>query len=266
MLRQKKAKGGQMTALAKKYKTKQPKETTKTLRDQIILDYSPLVRFVAHKIAIKTPPNIEFDDLISSGILGLIDAIEKYDPTRNNKFKTYAEFRIRGAILDNLRAQDWVPRSVREQVKKLERTNQKLEQELGRKASISEITNALGVDLESYHKLMNKIKSTSLLSVEEMVYATPGHVARDRSDSSSEDNHNIVAKVGLENTKQELLKDIEFLPFNQQLILNLYYYDNLSLKEIAKIISLSESRVSQLHTKSLSTLKALYNKRKLRKK
>ena len=108
-----------MVALTKKYKPTQKKETTKTLRDQIILDYSPLVRFVAHKIAIKTPPNIEFDDLISSGVLGLIDAIEKYDPTRNNKFKTYAEFRIRGAILDNLRAQDWVPRSVREQVKKL---------------------------------------------------------------------------------------------------------------------------------------------------
>jgi RNA polymerase sigma factor FliA len=255
-----------MVALTKKYKPAQKKETTKTLRDQIILDYSPLVRFVAHKIAIKTPPNIEFDDLISSGVIGLIDAIEKYDPTRNNKFKTYAEFRIRGAILDNLRAQDWVPRSVREQVKRLERTNAKLEQELGRKANISEITSALGVDLESYHRLMNKIKSTSLLSVEEMVYAAPGHLSSERSETHAEQNESVLAKVGMENTKQKLVGDIELLPFNQQLILNLYYYDNLSLKEIAKIINLSESRVSQLHTKSINTLKGLHNKRKLRKK
>lgn len=255
-----------MVALTKKYKPAQKQETTKSLRDQIILDYSPLVRFVAHKIAIKTPPNIEFDDLISSGVLGLIDAIEKYDPTRNNKFKTYAEFRIRGAILDNLRAQDWVPRSVREQVKRLERTNAKLEQELGRKASISEIIKALGVDLESYHRLLNKIKSTSLLSVEEMVYATPGHLSRERSETPAEQSESMISKVGMESTKQKLVSDIELLPFNQQLILNLYYYDNLSLKEIAKIINLSESRVSQLHTKSINTLKGLHNKRKLKKK
>ncbi len=255
-----------MTVLTKKYKTTQKKETTKILRDRIILDYSPLVRFVAHRIAIKTPPNIEFDDLISSGVLGLIDAIEKYDPTRNNKFKTYAEFRIRGAILDNLRAQDWVPRSVREQVKRVDRANALLEQELGRKATLSEIKEALGVDTKNYHKLMNKIKATSLLSVEEMVYSASGHFSREKTETSVEQDEGAVAKVGLENTKQELLKDIEVLPFNQQLILNLYYYDNLSLKEIAKIISLSESRVSQLHTKSLNTLRGLYNKKQLHKK
>ena len=148
----------------------------------------------------------------------------------------------------------------------MERTNAKLEQELGRRASISEITSALGVDLDSYHKLMNKIKSTSLLSVEEMVYATPGHLSRERSETPAEQSESMIAKMGMENTKQKLLGDIELLPFNQQLILNLYYYDNLSLKEIAKIINLSESRVSQLHTKSINTLKGLHNKRKLKKK
>ena len=253
-----------MKSLTKKYTAKQRNNATKELKDKIILDYSPLIRFVAHKIAMKTPPNIEFDDLISSGVLGLIDAIDKYDPTRSNKFKTYAEFRIRGAILDNLRSQDWVPRSVRDQVKKVERTSAKLEQELGRKANITEMTEALGIDLESYHRLMNKIKATSLLSVEEMVYSTASNTSRDITGTNEEKEENPLAQIGSNKEKKSLLKDIEKLPFNQQLILNLYYYDNLSLKEIAHIISLSESRVSQLHTKALLTLRGLYNKKKLK--
>src|SRR6478736_7211703 len=119
------------SALLKKYKD-EPKKLTQKQKDQLIQEYAPLIKFIAQKIAVRLPSNIEFDDLVSSGVIGLMDAIDKYDPSRDNKFKTYAEFRIRGAILDELRAQDWVPRSVREKAKQLERAHVRLEQKLRR--------------------------------------------------------------------------------------------------------------------------------------
>src|ERR1700690_2098931 len=122
-----------VNSLLKKYK-EEPNKLTSQQKDKLIMEYAPLIRFIAQKIAVRLPSNIELDDLISSGVIGLMDAIEKYDPTRDNKFKTYAEFRIRGGILDELRAQDWVPRSVRDKAKRIERTFQELEQRLGRMA------------------------------------------------------------------------------------------------------------------------------------
>src|SRR5438874_1206441 len=119
------------SSLLRKYK-EEPNKLTPQQKDKLIMEYAPLIRFIAQKIAVRLPSNIEFDDLVSSGVIGLMDAIDKYDPTRDNKFKTYAEFRIRGAILDELRAQDWVPRSVREKAKQLERVHSRLEQRLGR--------------------------------------------------------------------------------------------------------------------------------------
>src|SRR6476620_4262873 len=118
-------------ALVKKYKD-EPRRIEASEKDKLVLEYSPLIKFIAQKIAVRLPSNIELDDLISSGVIGLMDAIDKYDPTRDNKFKTYAEFRIRGSILDELRAQDWVPRSVRDKAKQLERCHSRLEQRLGR--------------------------------------------------------------------------------------------------------------------------------------
>src|ERR1044072_801011 len=133
----------------RKYK-EAPNKLTKEQKDKLILEYAPLIRYIAQKIAVRLPSNIELDDLISSGVIGLMDAIDKYDPTRDNKFKTYAEFRIRGAILDELRAQDWVPRSVRDKAKLLDRTMIELEAELGRNASEEEIANKLGMPLSDY--------------------------------------------------------------------------------------------------------------------
>src|ERR1044071_1154058 len=126
------------SSLLRKYK-EEPSKVTPEQKDKLILEYAPLIKFIAQKIAVRLPSNIELDDLISSGVIGLMDAIEKYDPTRDNKFKTYAEFRIRGAILDELRAQDWVPRSIREKAKQLERTHVRLEQKLGRVPTEDEV-------------------------------------------------------------------------------------------------------------------------------
>src|SRR5689334_15126329 len=137
-------------------------------RDQLVLEYAPLIKYIAQKIAARLPANIELDDLISSGVIGLIDAMEKYDASRDNKFKTYAEFRIRGAILDELRAQDWVPRSVREKAKLLEKCYSRIEQKKGRQATDEEVCEELGITQEEYHDLLNQVRSVSLLSYDDI--------------------------------------------------------------------------------------------------
>src|ERR1700729_698214 len=155
-----------VNALLKKYK-EEPNKLTAHQKDKLILEYAPLIKFIAQKIAVRLPSNIELDDLISSGVIGLMDAIEKYDPTRDNKFKTYAEFRIRGAILDELRAQDWVPRSVRDKAKLLDRTIVELEVQLGRTATEEEIAAKLGMPIDDYHDLVNQVRPVSVLSIDD---------------------------------------------------------------------------------------------------
>ena len=142
-----------MRGLVRRYKQEE-QEIDEKLRHQLILDYSPLIRFVAQRIAARLPPSIEIDDLISSGVIGLMDAIEKYDPNMFNKFKTYAEFRIRGAILDELRSQDWIPRSVRNKAKVIERAHAELEQKLSRHATHKEVCESLGMEISDYHELL----------------------------------------------------------------------------------------------------------------
>src|ERR1700755_2649617 len=145
-------KGSSMSSnLLRKYK-EEPSKLSPQQKDKLIMEYAPLIKFIAQKIAVRLPSNIELDDLISSGVIGLMDAMEKYDSSRDNKFKTYAEFRIRGAILDELRAQDWVPRSVREKAKILERCFVKLEQQKGRQATEDEVCLELGITQPEYHE------------------------------------------------------------------------------------------------------------------
>lgn len=150
----------------KKYKDEAQK-VSQVEKDKLIIEYAPLIKFVAQKIAARLPSNIELDDLISSGVIGLMDAIDKYDPTRDNKFKTYAEFRIRGAILDELRAQDWVPRSVRDKSKMLDRTIVDLEVELGRAPKDEEIAEKLQMSVDDLHELINEVRPVSVVSIDE---------------------------------------------------------------------------------------------------
>ena len=154
------------SSLLKKYK-EEPKQISPQQKDQLILEYAPLIKFIAQKIAVRLPSNIELDDLISSGVIGLMDAIDKYDPTRDNKFKTYAEFRIRGAILDELRAQDLVPRSVRDKAKLLDRTMIELEAELGRSAQDEEVAAKLNMTMDEFYDLVNQVRPVSVLSIDD---------------------------------------------------------------------------------------------------
>ncbi len=247
-----------MRSKLKTYK-KHVRKVDKRTKEKLIIEYAPLIKYIAQKIAVRLPSNIEFDDLVSSGVIGLMDAIDKYDPTRDNKFKTYAEFRIRGAILDELRAQDWVPRSIREKAKNLERTHLRLENKLGRIPTEDEIISELNITKEEYYELLNQVKSVSILSLDE----TGTYGGTDRKSILSLVDSNKVSgplkQLDYKALKERVTKAIESLPEKQRLVLSLYYYEDLNLKEIGEVLDVTESRVSQLHTQAV-----LWLRRKLR--
>lgn len=244
-----------MKGLVKKYKQKKRGVDYK-LRDQLIMDYAPLIRFVAQRISARLPSNIETDDLISAGVIGLMDAIEKYDPSRDNKFKTYAEFRIRGSILDELRSQDWVPRSVRDKAKKIEKTYAALEQMYGRAVTSSEISSQLGMELSDYYDMIAKVKTVSLFSVDEITTSTQLDKRSLLESLEPASSKNPFSHLNGKNIRNLLISTIEALPEKQKLVLSLYYYEELNLKEIGKILDVTESRVSQLHTQAIEKLRS----------
>lgn len=242
------------SALVRKYKD-EPKKMTIEEKDKLILEYAPLIKFIAQKIAVRLPSNIELDDLISSGVIGLMDAIDKYDPNRDNKFKTYAEFRVRGAILDELRAQDWVPRSIRDKAKLLDKTMVQLEAEIGRVATDEEISKALDMSIDEYHDLLNQVRPVSLLSIDES--QTFSNVDKKSILNILEGTklNNPFNQLNMKTIKQYVTQAIEELPERQRLVLSLYYYEDLNLKEIGKVLRVTESRVSQLHAQAVSRLR-----------
>lgn len=226
-------------------------------RERLVLEYAPLIKYIAQKIAARLPANIELDDLMSSGVIGLMDAIEKYDASRDNKFKTYAEFRIRGAILDELRAQDWVPRSVREKAKILERCYSKIEQLKGRQATDEEVCEELGINQEEFHDLLNQVRSVSLLSYDDLSSFSKSdkRTLHGFSENSSK-APTPFSEVNVASIKKLIATAIQELPEKQRLVLSLYYYEDLNLKEIGRVLDVTESRVSQLHTQAVLRLKA----------
>lgn len=241
-------------SVVKKYKD-EPKRMDQQEKDKLIVEYSSLIKFIAQKIAARLPANIELDDLISSGTIGLMDAIDKYDPTRDNKFKTYAEFRIRGAILDELRAQDWVPRSIRDKAKVLDKTMVQLEAELGRIPTDEEVAQALSMNIDEYHTLINQVRPVSLLSIDD---------SQTFSNTDKKSILNILEgcrlnnphnQLNLKSVKELVAAAIEELPERQRLVLSLYYYEDLNLKEIGRVLRVTESRVSQLHAQAVARLR-----------
>lgn len=226
-------------------------------RERLILAYLPLVKYVAGRVSVGLPPNVDFDDLLSYGVFGLVDAIEKFDLDRKVKFETYAAARIRGAMIDGLRAIDWVPRSVRQKAKELEQTISSLEAQLGRPATDAEVSRALGIDLDEYERLLFEVKGTTLASLDEMW----------SGDSKDEGNMSIgqvienvesddpMAKVEAIEVKRVLAEAIDELPERERTVVALYYYEGLTLKEIGLVLGVTESRISQIHTKAIMRLR-----------
>lgn len=230
---------------------------TNSSRDQLIVEYASLIKYIAQKIAARLPANIELDDLMSSGVIGLMDAIDKYDASRDNKFKTYAEFRIRGAILDELRAQDWVPRSVREKSKQLERVYAKIEQTKGRQATDEEVCEQLGVNQEEFHEMLNQVRSVSLLSYDDLSSFSKAdkRTLHGYGENVGGKSPTPFSEVNTAAVKKVIAEAIRELPEKQRLVLSLYYYEDLNLKEIGRVLDVTESRVSQLHTQAVLRLK-----------
>ncbi len=227
------------------------------IRDLFIKQYAPLVKYVAGKVAIGMPHNVEFDDLVGFGVFGLFDAIEKFDPEKHVKFKTYAVTRIRGAIFDELRSIDWVPRSVRQKSREIEDAIHKLESSLGRSASDKEIAKELGMDLNEFQKTMLKISGTSILSLNDLWYSGDENDKVSIVDSiESPQSLNPDTIVEKEEIKRVIVQAINELPDKEKKVLVLYYYEDLTLKEIGEVLEVTESRISQLHTKAIMRLRA----------
>jgi len=225
-------------------------------RNQLILDHIPMIKFIATRIANRLPPNVQTEDLIEAGIIGLLDAIEKFDASKDVKFKTYAEFRIRGAILDELRAQDWTPRSVHQKVKRVEKAYIDVEQRKGRAATDEEVASEMNMPLDKYHKLINQVRNVSIISLEDLTKVLPmeekDNIIECLKNSQDE---TIYEKVNLKQVKDLLSKAINELNTKDQMILSLYYWDELTMKEIGNILGLAESTISERHTKAMISLK-----------
>jgi RNA polymerase sigma factor for flagellar operon FliA len=242
-------------ALLKKYK-EEPKKMTQKQKDQLITEYAPLIKFIAQKIAVRLPSNIELDDLISAGVIGLMDAIDKYDPTRDNKFKTYAEFRIRGAILDELRAQDWVPRSIRDKAKLLDKTMVQLEADLGRAPTDEEVAKALNINIDEFHDLVNQVRPVSLLPIDQAQTFSNTDKKSIMDILEGSRLNNPFNQLNVKTIKEVVAHAIEELPERQRLVLSLYYFEDLNLKEIGQVLRVTESRVSQLHAQAVARLRS----------
>lgn len=225
-------------------------------RDEMIQRYAPLVKFIAHRLAMRLPSHISIEDLISAGMVGLIDAISKFDSKKRVKFETYAEYRIRGAMLDELRSLDWVPRSVRQKASHIEKLIERLEKERGRAVKDEEIASAMGLSLRDYYEEMKEIQGISLLDVKGL----KKHGALNDEeilqlildDEENDPYHNF----SLKEIKEILAKAIGELSEKEKQIISLYYYEELTLKEIGEVLGLTESRICQLHSSIILKLRA----------
>jgi RNA polymerase sigma factor for flagellar operon FliA len=227
------------------------------IREDFIKQYAPLVKYVAGKVAVGMPSNVEFDDLVGFGVFGLLDAIEKFEPEKNVKFKTYAVTRIRGAIFDELRSIDWVPRSVRQKTREVEEAIGALEAQLGRTATDQEIASSMGMDEEEYLKILIKISGTSILSLSDVWFTGDENdkvSIGDSIESPASLNPDVI--VEKDEIRRVIIEAISELPDKEKKILVLYYYEDLTLKEIGQVLEVTESRVSQLHTKAILRLRS----------
>ncbi len=227
---------------------------TRYSREEVIHRYMHLVKYVAGRISVNLPPNVELNDLINDGVVGLIDAIEKYDDDRGVKFETYAITRIHGAIIDALRALDWVPRAIRQKAREIERTQHSLEVDLGRMATDDEVATKMGMQKREFETLQQKVRGTSLLSLEE-------HLPNDRGsdipllDTLKGDDGDLGLDVEQREVRESLFAAVKSLSRQERTVIELYYFEGQTLKEIKSVLEVSESRVSQIHAQAVIHLR-----------
>ena len=235
----------------KLWKSYSEKPTTE-LREQLIVEYAQLVKIVAGRLSMYLGHNVEYDDLVSYGIFGLIDAIDKFDADKNVKFETYASLRIRGSILDQIRKMDWIPRTVRQKQRQIDDAVKAVEMRTGKNATDEELANELGVTEEELCNWQSQLKVTNVVSLNEFEETGPEPVMDATHNSHFAQPEDVVAESEL---KEMLLSALELLTEKERRVIELYYYEDMTLKEISQILEVSESRVSQLHTKGLMKMR-----------
>lgn len=225
------------------------------LRDRLVLHYAPLVKYVAGRVGTGLPSHVEVSDLIQSGIFGLVDAIEKFEPERGLKFETYAMQRIRGAILDDLRAQDWVPRSVRSRARDVERALERLEARLQRTATDAELAAELELSTEELRDLLAQLQMTSVVALDDLIGS--GSAAASLVETLRDDRaEDPMAALVDRDSRRQLAEAVERLSDRDRIVVTLYYFENLTLAEIGKVLGVTESRVCQLHTRAVLRLRS----------
>ena len=228
-----------------------PKQTVKPSEQALMLEHTVLVKRIAHHLLLRLPPNVNLDDLIQAGMLGLLEAIRNFDPNRGASFETYAGIRIRGNMLDDVRKGDWTPRSVHRNARRISDAIQAIERRTGSDASDRDIARELGVEMDDYFRMLNDSRSARLFGFDDLGVsedAIPWEGNQDDKDPSCE--------VEKEKFKAELVRLLETLPEREQLVLSLYYDEELNLKEIGEVLGVSESRVCQIHSQSMARLRA----------
>lgn len=225
-------------------------------RDELIIRYAPWVKYIALRMAAKLPAHIQAEDLISAGIIGLIDALDKFNPAREVQFKTYAQIRIQGAMKDELRSLDWASRSMRQKVKRLEQAYVTLERELGRPASSEEVANSMGIKMAAFEEMLDDVKGTSLISLEELGQGPASEEKSALLDALlSREDQDPLELLNLRDLKKALTRALTELPEKERLVLSLYYFEELTMKEVGNVLNLTESRISQLHTQAILRLR-----------
>ena len=225
-------------------------------RNELILTYTPLIKYIASRLASRLPPHVSTEDLISCGIIGLIDAIEKFDLSKNVQFKTYAEFRIKGAMLDELRSLDWVPRSVRRKVSELESTYADLEKKFGRPVQDEEVAVAMNLDLDSFYRLLDETKAITFLDIDLLRQKSPDVLDNSFVGTISLDEEDPYAAISLSEIRELVAQSISQLPEKEKLTVALYYFEELTMKEIGEVLGYTESRISQMHSKAMLRLRS----------
>ena len=234
------------------------KYQTPEIRQRLLNKYVPLVRNVASRMAMGFPRSVELSDLINTGVIGLVEAFGNFDPGRGVKFETYAVPRIRGAILDELRALDWVPRSTRAKSREIERALTSLENELGRLPEKSELAKHMKISVNELHLALDDVSSTSILSLDEVIYREDDNRQVPRIETVvDKSTHSVLGEIEKGELRSFLVVAIDRLTEQEKLVIALYYYEELTLKEIGEVMSISESRVSQIHTRAVMKLRGM---------
>ncbi|MGA2193160.1 MAG: FliA/WhiG family RNA polymerase sigma factor [Nitrospirota bacterium] len=229
-------------------------DSQRTDRDEFITNYYPHINFLASRMAARLPANVMVDDLVNAGAIGLMDAMDKFDPEMGVRFQTYAEFRIKGAMLDELRNMDWLHRSIRKKATMLQKGMERAQMKLGRSATEEEVAGELGMDIEEYSRMLRDVSSISVISIEDLAIDDNGerNIWNIISDKEAPDP---IEKLGLEELRDAMAVAIKSLPEKERLVITLYYYEELAMKEIGSIMKVTESRISQLHSQAVMRLK-----------